>query len=224
MRAQDNRAGRTQTLCTLSLYDQTTGEALASYRVEIDETVRQMGSSPYRSAILRPENRFAPVSDFRAIVVPTEAETDIDGLNAPVELRIEVVWPDYHTRSVSLHVSRGDTAKVELRPLSEAAEPTGSDGFDDRVHSRFRDRYRSEPSPETPRGPSPAATTTLWSAFEIVLKAQSYASAGDITRVRRAAALLFHADGMAPDAAAAFRDAHAQANAYLDAREREVSR
>ena len=224
MHAQDNRAGRTQTLCTLSLYDQTTGEALASYRVEIGEIVSQMGGSLYRTAILRPENRYAPVSDFRAIVVPTEAETAIDGLNAPVELRIEVVWSDYHTRSVSLRVSRGDTAKVQLRPLSEPAEPADAAGFDDRVHSRFRDRFQSEPSPETPRGPPPVAATTLWSAFEVVLKAQTYASAGDVTRVRRAAALLFHADGLAPDAAAAFRDAHAQANAYLDARERGLGR
>ncbi len=203
-------------LCTVTLYDGHTGEALASYRVLLGTYARH-GDQPYRMTAVRPESRFAPDHRFPAIVVPIANDRAIDGVRVPVELRIEVAWPNYERRLVALEVSEGDSKRIELRLANDADPGQGQEAFEAWSRRGLGDGEEQLTVEPTRHG------AALWTAFQTVLTARPYATRNEISRVRRASALLFQAEGLPADVAEAFRDAHARTNAFLDARELEIA-
>lgn len=214
MPAQMNSSRIFPVLCTLSLYDADTGEALTSYRVEIHGApVPDPTGQLTRRAFLAPESRGATTDGRHAVLGGIDGDTALTGVDAPVKLHVTVDWPEYRERTFAIAVSEGDTIKVELDGIDGPAETPEASAFTDR-RSRFHSAYAAH------RQAAPPAADRLWEAFQVILEAQSYRDRAAISRARKATALLFHQDGVDCAVAAQFRDAHARANAFLDERER----
>jgi hypothetical protein len=190
------------THCTISLYDEATGEALASFRVEIDplRPIELNERTAYTASLVAVSPK-PLVSGYDAIAAPL-TETS-------VLLTATVLWPGYHPAPISLTIEAGDSLKVKLRsdPNAEPFTPEDHAGTP----------HRQRPSARTP---ATARVDDVWQALRLVLEVRRYRDDSDIGRARRAVALLMHRDGSDIAQADVLQEVHARANAYLDQQER----
>lgn len=181
--------------CTLTAYHERTFECLVTWLIEIAARVER---DPRIGAYRRVRLVYDVGHDGGRVTLEGRATGDPDdreiaGIATPLRIAVTLIHPLCTTTEIVIGARYGDGLRIDLAPA-----PSPRPG-----------RVRSQPT--TQEGDA----DPLWEDVLAILTAQTVRDQTDVSRLRRACALLFHTD--APERDRRFLDVHARANAYLDA-------
>lgn len=225
-------------LCTLELACAVSKAVVATLRVEMRTTVSQAKNGRgYRKLRISPVGASPEAGYEWAAAFGADGDTAVDGVGHDLTIAYKIgdgpnggsftgLWV---TQDVKVKVRKGGTYRVEIlavAPVKSRAkvEDEPRPGFDARAKERAKADPRDNPFEgffrhlgERPKAAQPETSNPVWTEIEAVLKRKAYRSIEDVKRARKAIALLLHSERT--DAALEM-DALAQANAFLDQREK----
>lgn len=180
--------------CSLTVYDSKTGECLTSWLIELSPVIEK----DTRNVLFRRVRLTYDIGTSGSRVIlegratGSDDDPDIKGCRTPLQIVVTLIHPQCVTTELTLGAEYGDALRADIRSAHDAS-PAG-----------LRSQTTSPPEGDDP----------IWNAFAAILAGQAERNPADISRLRRASALLFHEDGHG--SGGRYREIHARANAFLD--------